>query len=106
MAHWTANGLTAYDAAYVAVAEQTGLVLITDDRDIPKHAPEIALALGPESSAWLADLPSAAAGAWQRTAVRCPSPAAERRAVMIEASDPARDSLSPSASDVVGALAD
>ena len=31
VAHWTARGLTAYDAAYVAVAEVTHARLITDD---------------------------------------------------------------------------
>lgn len=31
VAHWTARGLTAYDGAYVAVAEATGTRLVTDD---------------------------------------------------------------------------
>ena len=31
VAHWTAHGLTAYDAAYVAVAEAVGARLVTDD---------------------------------------------------------------------------
>jgi len=31
VAHWTARGLTAYDAAYVAVAEEVGASLVTDD---------------------------------------------------------------------------
>ena len=46
VARWTAAGLTAYDAAYVAVAEQTSATLITDDALIPALAPEIAEALG------------------------------------------------------------
>jgi predicted nucleic acid-binding protein len=56
LARWTAQGLTAYDAAYVAVADHAGLVLITDDREIQGEAPEIAIALGSESSALL-DMP-------------------------------------------------
>jgi predicted nucleic acid-binding protein len=39
LAAWVAQGLTAYDAAYVAVAEQTGTRLITDDREIIGVAP-------------------------------------------------------------------
>lgn len=31
VARWTARGLTAYDAAYVAVAEAAGIPLVTDD---------------------------------------------------------------------------
>lgn len=31
VARWSARGLTAYDAAYVAVAEATGAPLVTDD---------------------------------------------------------------------------
>jgi predicted nucleic acid-binding protein len=46
VARWSASGLTAYDAAYVAVAEQTLVKLITDDDPIPAVAPEIAEALG------------------------------------------------------------
>jgi predicted nucleic acid-binding protein len=30
-ARWTARGLTAYDGAYIAVAEAIGTTLITDD---------------------------------------------------------------------------
>ena len=45
VARWAATGLTAYDAAYVAVAEQAGLRLITDDRQIVTTSPEIASAL-------------------------------------------------------------
>jgi predicted nucleic acid-binding protein len=46
VARWAANGLTAYDAAYVAVAEQTGTQLITDDEQIMATAPKVATALG------------------------------------------------------------
>lgn len=46
VAKWAANGLTAYDAAYVAVAEQSGVQLITDDDPILASAPELATALG------------------------------------------------------------
>jgi predicted nucleic acid-binding protein len=46
VAHWVANGLTAYDAAYVAVAEQAGAQLVTDDAEIVRTAPELAAALG------------------------------------------------------------
>jgi predicted nucleic acid-binding protein len=56
IARWTAQGLTAYDAAYVAVAEQAGLVLVTDDREIQRRAPEIAVPLDSETSAPL-DMP-------------------------------------------------
>ena len=42
VARWTAAGLTAYDAAYVAVAEQTSAKLVTDDELIPSIAPQIA----------------------------------------------------------------
>ncbi len=41
LAHWVANGLTAYDAAYVAIAEQTGALLITDDRGILSLAADL-----------------------------------------------------------------
>lgn len=46
IAHWVANGLTAYDAAYVAIAEQTGAQLVTDDAEIVSTATELAAALG------------------------------------------------------------
>jgi predicted nucleic acid-binding protein len=46
VARWAASGLTAYDAAYVAVAEQAGVALITDDEQIVRGAPEVAVALG------------------------------------------------------------
>ena len=34
IAEWAGEGLTAYDAAYVAVAEEAGIPLITDDAGI------------------------------------------------------------------------
>jgi predicted nucleic acid-binding protein len=46
VAKWSANGLTAYDAAYLAVAEQAGVRLITDDEAIVASAPKLATALG------------------------------------------------------------
>jgi len=45
VARWTAKGLTAYDAAYVALAEAEGLELITDDDLIIALAPQIAVGL-------------------------------------------------------------
>jgi predicted nucleic acid-binding protein len=45
LARWIIHGLTAYDAAYVAVAEQTGAGLITDDREILRIAPNLSRAL-------------------------------------------------------------
>lgn len=48
VAHWAANGLTAYDAVYVAVAEQAGARLVTDDAEIVRTAFELAAALGDE----------------------------------------------------------
>jgi predicted nucleic acid-binding protein len=45
VAHWTARGLTAYDAAYVAVAEASGERLVTDDDLVVRLAPDIATAL-------------------------------------------------------------
>jgi len=45
IAHWSARGLTAYDAAYAAAAEHTGVELITDDAEIVPVAPELAVAL-------------------------------------------------------------
>jgi predicted nucleic acid-binding protein len=45
IARWAAKGLTAYDAAYVAVAEEAELPLVTDDRGIIEIAPGIAEAL-------------------------------------------------------------
>jgi predicted nucleic acid-binding protein len=42
VAHWTARGLTAYDATYVAAAEAAGTRLVTDDDLIVEIAKEIA----------------------------------------------------------------
>lgn len=42
VARWTARGLTAYDGAYVALAEAVGAQLITDDELIVEIAKEIA----------------------------------------------------------------
>ena len=43
IAQWISRGLTAYDAAYVALAAQLGIPLLTDDRTILEIAPGIAL---------------------------------------------------------------
>ncbi|MGH2916517.1 MAG: type II toxin-antitoxin system VapC family toxin [Solirubrobacteraceae bacterium] len=45
VARWAARGLTAFDAAYVAVAEQAGAQLITDDDTLVRAAPGLAVAL-------------------------------------------------------------
>ena len=52
VASWVSRGLTAYDAAYVALAEMRELVLVTDDETIIEVAPEISRALvrGPASA--------------------------------------------------------
>jgi len=42
VARWVAGGLTAYDAAYVAVAEETGVALLTSDTEILRLAPGVA----------------------------------------------------------------
>jgi predicted nucleic acid-binding protein len=41
VARWTGAGLTAYDAAYVALAESSGLALVTDDQAILEVAAEV-----------------------------------------------------------------
>jgi predicted nucleic acid-binding protein len=41
VARWAAVGLTAYDAAYVAVSEQSGATLVTDDEQIVLMAPTV-----------------------------------------------------------------
>jgi predicted nucleic acid-binding protein len=46
VAYWAARGLTAYDAAYVALAEARRTPLVTDDDLILAVAGEIATALG------------------------------------------------------------
>lgn len=48
VARWAAWGLTAYDAAYLAIAEHADVPLVTDDGQIVQVAPQIALALGGE----------------------------------------------------------
>lgn len=45
VASWVGRGLTAYDAAYVALAEKLELALVTDDGTILERAPEISRAL-------------------------------------------------------------
>lgn len=45
VARWTGKGLTAYEAAYVTVAEGAGVSLVTDDSEIISLAPGVALAL-------------------------------------------------------------
>ena len=45
VAAWTGAGLTAYDAAYVAVAESSGTRLVTDDALILERAPAVATPL-------------------------------------------------------------
>jgi predicted nucleic acid-binding protein len=50
VARWTARGLTAYDAAYVALAEQAGVELVTDDRALLDVAAGIARPLADATS--------------------------------------------------------
>jgi predicted nucleic acid-binding protein len=45
VARLTAAGLTAYDAAYVAIAEDHGLQLVTDDERLAAVVPHVAVAL-------------------------------------------------------------
>ena len=45
VAAWVARGLTAYDAVYVALAEDRGFPLVTDDETILELAPEVGLPL-------------------------------------------------------------
>jgi predicted nucleic acid-binding protein len=45
VARWAARGLTAYDAAYVALAEAESIRLVTDDAWVLAAAPGIAIAL-------------------------------------------------------------
>jgi len=46
IARWAGRGLTAYDAAYVAVAEETGAPVITDDAQICRLATALSEPLG------------------------------------------------------------
>lgn len=46
IARWASRGLTAYDAAYVAVAEETGVPVITDDAQICQLATGLSEPLG------------------------------------------------------------
>jgi predicted nucleic acid-binding protein len=46
IARWAGCGLTAYDAAYVAVAEETGVAVITDDAEICRLATKLSEPLG------------------------------------------------------------
>jgi predicted nucleic acid-binding protein len=50
VARWTERGLTAYDAAYVAVAEAEAIELVTDDDLILTAAPGLATPLAAEKS--------------------------------------------------------
>lgn len=45
IARWTAQGLTAYDSAYVALAEAEGLRLVTDDGFVLEKASRFAVSL-------------------------------------------------------------
>jgi predicted nucleic acid-binding protein len=45
VARWTARGMSAYDAAYVALAESEEVVLVTDDERLAGAASSCALAL-------------------------------------------------------------
>jgi predicted nucleic acid-binding protein len=42
VAAWTAQGLTAYDSAYVSLAEERGSSLLTDDQQVLDLAPHSA----------------------------------------------------------------
>jgi len=46
VAHWCARGLTAYDAAYVALAEERRTVVVTEDEQIITVAGDLARTLG------------------------------------------------------------
>jgi predicted nucleic acid-binding protein len=50
VAHWIARGLTAYDAAYVAVAETAAVKLVTDDAVVLAIAQEVAEPLAPSTA--------------------------------------------------------
>jgi predicted nucleic acid-binding protein len=57
VAAWTARGLTAYDATYVALAELTGVQLVTDEAEIVRLAGNQAVALT-DVSTWSTDAPN------------------------------------------------
>jgi predicted nucleic acid-binding protein len=42
VAAWVSRGLAAYDAAYVSLAEQQGIDLVSDDSEILRVAGEVA----------------------------------------------------------------
>jgi predicted nucleic acid-binding protein len=42
VAAWTARGLTAYDSTYVALAEERGVQVLTDDQQVLDLAPDLA----------------------------------------------------------------
>ena len=46
VATWVSRGLTAYDASYVALAEQLDFPLVTEDRAILNVARDVAITLG------------------------------------------------------------
>lgn len=46
VATWVSRGLTAYDACYVALAEQLDLPLVTEDRAILEVAADVAITPG------------------------------------------------------------
>jgi predicted nucleic acid-binding protein len=50
VAHWIARGLTAYDAAYAAVAEAAAVKLVSDDALILALARDVAEPLAPTST--------------------------------------------------------
>ena len=45
VARWVVAGLTAYDAAYVALADESGIQLYTDDGGVVDKAPSLSIAL-------------------------------------------------------------
>ena len=45
IARWTARGLSAYDSAYVALAEETGAKLVTDDTRVLSLASGVTIGL-------------------------------------------------------------